>query len=102
MIFLGLASGFAIMGAILMLALGLQRIITGKRKGTEKEAKILATIVGLFYLIFWLNGSSAWIDYDGSFNFGDIVASLLMNPIEITSGVEHIFNLEPGTLGGWK
>ena len=57
-------------------------------------------IVGIWFVL-WLNGSSDWTDYDGSINFGNVFVSLLMNPIEIVSGLEHLLNLEAGALGGW-
>ena len=61
----------------------------------------MITLIAGIWFVLWLNGSSDWTDYDGGLNFGEVFVSLVMNPIEIASGVEHILNLEAGTLGGW-
>ncbi len=99
--FLGIVVGFAIMGASTLLVAGAFRAVSGGRKATEKEGKIMITLLAGIWFVLWLNGSSDWTDYDGGLNFGEVFVSLVMNPIEIASGVEHILNLEAGTLGGW-
>ena len=99
--FLGIVSGFAVMGASTLLVGGAFRAVSGGREATEKEGKIMITLIAGIWFVLWLNGSSDWTDYDGSINFGNVIGSLLMNPIEIVSGLEHLLNLEAGALGGW-
>ena len=100
-IVLGIVSGFAIMGGSGLLVAWVFRAALGGKKPTEKENIIMTTLIVGIWFVLWINGSSDWTDYDGSINFGNVFVSLLMNPIEIVSGLEHLLNLEAGALGGW-
>jgi hypothetical protein len=56
--FLGIVSGFAIMGASTLLVGGAFRAVSGGREATEKEGKIMITLIAGIWLVLWLNGSS--------------------------------------------
>ena len=69
-------------------------------KPSEISLWIFSFVVFIPLYFLWYNGNTSWEPY-GELDFGNIFSSLLMWPIEIASGIENLFDLETGTLGGW-
>ena len=98
---MGMFTGLGIMFLAGCAVFGLFRLLFQReRQASETEFKILyGIVVGIWYML-WFNGPTSWF-FEGDLDIPEVFASALLFPVEIASGTEYLFNLEPGTLGGY-
>ena len=98
---MGMFVGLGIMFVTGWAVYGLFQLVVLKgRLGSPTEGKIFCVIVvGIWYML-WFNGPTSWF-FEGDLDIPEVFASALLFPVEIASGTEYLFNLEPGTLGGY-
>jgi hypothetical protein len=98
---MGLFVGFIIMFVITFAVYMLSQLLLRGRPGTPTEGKIFVGIAAGIFYILWFNGPNSWFFDDGDLDIAGVFATTILLPLEITSGTEYLFNLEPGTLGGY-
>jgi hypothetical protein len=78
-----------------------QLVVLRGRLASPTEGKIFCVIVVGIWYILWFHGPNSWFFDDGDLDLAGIFATTVMGGMEIASGTEYLFNLEPGTLGGY-
>jgi len=99
---MGMFVGLGIMLVTGCAVFGLFRLVFLRgRQASPTEFKIVyGIVIGIWYIL-WFHGPNSWFFDDGDLDFGGIFATTVMMGVEIASGTEYLFNLEPGTLGGY-